>query len=190
MALGGGPNLRARSVGSRPARTRSTSVLGTLLTTVRSSIRHCQVHRQVPAHNPRSDAPRFTWLGREGSNLRMAESKSAALPLGYAPTTFRQTERCSSTRPKRRHHKTRESPPQAPSGKITRDQKARAARQDHTHSCPKPCRLRARSERPEQSAKTRKPAAPESARDHGPRRSLARRRRFGYSTLRPRISPL
>jgi hypothetical protein len=26
------------------------------------------------------------WLGREGSNLRMAESKSAALPLGYAPT--------------------------------------------------------------------------------------------------------
>jgi hypothetical protein len=25
------------------------------------------------------------WLGREGSNLRMAESKSAALPLGYAP---------------------------------------------------------------------------------------------------------
>src|SRR5207248_7330825 len=27
-----------------------------------------------------------SWLGREGSNLRMAESKSAALPLGYAPT--------------------------------------------------------------------------------------------------------
>src|SRR5215813_200813 len=27
------------------------------------------------------------WLGREDSNLRMAESKSAALPLGYAPTT-------------------------------------------------------------------------------------------------------
>ena len=25
------------------------------------------------------------WLGREGSNLRMAESKSAALPLGDAP---------------------------------------------------------------------------------------------------------
>src|SRR5262249_18324594 len=31
-----------------------------------------------------SDA--WRWLGREGSNLRMAESKSAALPLGYAPT--------------------------------------------------------------------------------------------------------
>ena len=27
----------------------------------------------------------FCWLGREDSNLRMAESKSAALPLGYAP---------------------------------------------------------------------------------------------------------
>jgi hypothetical protein len=26
-----------------------------------------------------------SWLGREDSNLRMAESKSAALPLGYAP---------------------------------------------------------------------------------------------------------
>ncbi len=25
------------------------------------------------------------WLGREGSNLRMTESKSVALPLGYAP---------------------------------------------------------------------------------------------------------
>jgi hypothetical protein len=30
------------------------------------------------------------WLGREGSNLRMAESKSAALPLGYAPTVRRE----------------------------------------------------------------------------------------------------
>jgi hypothetical protein len=28
---------------------------------------------------------RNNWLGREDSNLRMAESKSAALPLGYAP---------------------------------------------------------------------------------------------------------
>jgi hypothetical protein len=26
------------------------------------------------------------WLGREDSNLRMAEPKSAALPLGYAPS--------------------------------------------------------------------------------------------------------
>jgi hypothetical protein len=30
---------------------------------------------------------RTGWLGREDSNLRMAESKSAALPLGYAPMT-------------------------------------------------------------------------------------------------------
>jgi hypothetical protein len=28
------------------------------------------------------------WLGREDSNLRMAESKSAALPLGDAPSTL------------------------------------------------------------------------------------------------------
>jgi hypothetical protein len=28
------------------------------------------------------------WLGRQGSNLGMAESKSAALPLGYAPTLW------------------------------------------------------------------------------------------------------
>src|SRR6185437_4431075 len=29
---------------------------------------------------------RGCWLGRQDSNLGMAESKSAALPLGYAPT--------------------------------------------------------------------------------------------------------
>src|SRR5690242_17489378 len=28
---------------------------------------------------------RLIWLGRQDSNLGMAESKSAALPLGYAP---------------------------------------------------------------------------------------------------------
>jgi hypothetical protein len=33
------------------------------------------------------------WLGREDSNLRMAESKSAALPLGYAPTDRRLRKR-------------------------------------------------------------------------------------------------
>jgi hypothetical protein len=32
------------------------------------------------------EVPIRIWLGREDSNLRMAESKSAALPLGYAPT--------------------------------------------------------------------------------------------------------
>ncbi len=30
------------------------------------------------------------WLGRKESNLRMAESKSAALPLGYAPMAPRR----------------------------------------------------------------------------------------------------
>ncbi len=33
----------------------------------------------------RAKRNKTNWLGREGSNLRMAESKSAALPLGYAP---------------------------------------------------------------------------------------------------------
>ena len=28
------------------------------------------------------------WLGRQDSNLGMAESKSAALPLGYAPKPY------------------------------------------------------------------------------------------------------
>ena len=32
--------------------------------------------------------PPPAWLGREDSNLRVAESKSAALPLGYAPSAF------------------------------------------------------------------------------------------------------
>src|SRR5215831_15717924 len=32
---------------------------------------------------------RAAWLGRQDSNLGMAESKSAALPLGYAPTRGR-----------------------------------------------------------------------------------------------------
>jgi hypothetical protein len=51
---------------------------------------------QKPAQNGAQIVAMFTqkhtkyqilsrWLGREDSNLRMAESKSAALPLGYAP---------------------------------------------------------------------------------------------------------
>jgi hypothetical protein len=31
-----------------------------------------------------------SWLGRQDSNLEMAESKSAALPLGYAPSVARR----------------------------------------------------------------------------------------------------
>src|SRR5215471_4757794 len=37
------------------------------------------------------NGPRTVWLGRQDSNLGMAESKSAALPLGYAPTGKRLT---------------------------------------------------------------------------------------------------
>jgi hypothetical protein len=33
---------------------------------------------------------RTGWLGREGSNLRMGESKSPALPLGDAPIDLRE----------------------------------------------------------------------------------------------------
>ena len=40
----------------------------------------------VVAGDPQIPAESATgWLGREGSNLRMTESKSVALPLGYAP---------------------------------------------------------------------------------------------------------
>src|SRR6185436_18382585 len=34
------------------------------------------------------DRDRIAWLGRQDSNLGMAESKSAALPLGYAPASL------------------------------------------------------------------------------------------------------
>src|SRR6476661_3505201 len=44
----------------------------------------CLAPSPTPRKLPRRD--RNAWLGREDSNLRMAESKSAALPLGYAPT--------------------------------------------------------------------------------------------------------
>jgi hypothetical protein len=43
------------------------------------------------------------WLGREDSNLRMAESKSAALPLGYAPSFASPTR----IRPRRLDHNAR-----------------------------------------------------------------------------------
>jgi hypothetical protein len=45
--------------------------------------------RRMPAlsgSQAKSPNSENAWLGREDSNLRMAESKSAALPLGYAPT--------------------------------------------------------------------------------------------------------
>ncbi len=40
----------------------------------------CTLH-----HNTCGRKPFRNWLGREGSNLRMPESKSGALPLGDAP---------------------------------------------------------------------------------------------------------
>jgi hypothetical protein len=40
---------------------------------------------------------RTGWLGRQDSNLGMAESKSAALPLGYAPTRRRAARRRGRT---------------------------------------------------------------------------------------------
>ena len=39
------------------------------------------------------ETPGGNWLGREGSNLRMTESKSVALPLGDAPTRRRDRSR-------------------------------------------------------------------------------------------------
>ena len=42
------------------------------------------------------------WLGREDSNLRMAESKSAALPLGDAPTRADHSLRGPPPQPARR----------------------------------------------------------------------------------------
>src|SRR5207344_3376371 len=50
------------------------------------SRRRSPVHRSPTARVPLLARMRSRWLGREGSNLRMAESKSAALPLGYAPS--------------------------------------------------------------------------------------------------------
>ena len=47
-----------------------------------------------------------SWLGREDSNLRMAESKSAALPLGEAPIPF-----FPGWRPRRLDHNARRDAP-------------------------------------------------------------------------------
>src|SRR3989338_3963075 len=46
------------------------------------------------ARNARAAAE--IWLGREGSNLRMAGSKPAALPLGYAPAGSGSRKRAAS----------------------------------------------------------------------------------------------
>ena len=43
------------------------------------------VRRDFARSNKVVQKQRLIWLGRQDSNLGMAESKSAALPLGYAP---------------------------------------------------------------------------------------------------------
>jgi hypothetical protein len=56
--------------------------LANLRENLRHEIRICDMKRP----HKRPQVIDLIWLGREDSNLRMAESKSAALPLGYAPT--------------------------------------------------------------------------------------------------------
>ena len=55
--------------------------------------RKAAVFRACPGRSreagKRCDIRASTWLGRQDSNLGMAESKSAALPLGYAPSARR-----------------------------------------------------------------------------------------------------
>ena len=49
-------------------------------------LRNAAVPRGLSGIHMLARGDRTGWLGREDSNLRMAESKSAALPLGYAPS--------------------------------------------------------------------------------------------------------
>ena len=60
--------------------------------------------RALLSHNILLQQP--DWLGRKGSNLRMTESKSVALPLGYSPTNYgvssgNRTHGCRSHNPVR-----------------------------------------------------------------------------------------
>jgi plasmid stabilization system protein ParE len=50
-----------------------------------SSVCYAGLMRDPQETQPYPKVPKC-WLGREDSNLRMTESKSVALPLGYAPT--------------------------------------------------------------------------------------------------------
>ena len=75
--------------------------------------------RRSPTPQRREAAPRLriltalrrttgAWLGRQDSNLGMAESKSAALPLGYAPPGAK----AGLAFARRRDHSARPPPPQ------------------------------------------------------------------------------
>ena len=82
------------------------------------------------------------WLGREGSNLRMAESKSAALPLGYAPMP-RPRPRTGRSPETSRQHKWRTPPLQARDrvmsvARCVRFGDARADQRDAEGTC---CRM-------------------------------------------------
>lgn len=49
-------------------------------------VRSCQLPLIFPPKNRRTPKGMRRWLGRRGSNSRMRESKSRALPLGDTPT--------------------------------------------------------------------------------------------------------
>lgn len=46
-------------------------------------VRSCQLPLIFPPKNRRAPKGMRRWLGRRGSNSRMRESKSRALPFGY-----------------------------------------------------------------------------------------------------------
>ncbi len=78
---------------ARPSRRRSPEAAGPRAERrpASSAGRHQGADRPPQARQRRrrrAGRGRDAWLGREDSNLRMAESKSAALPLGYAPKPF------------------------------------------------------------------------------------------------------
>ncbi len=71
---------------------------------------------RTAARLPRVACPAIPWLGRQDSNLGMAESKSAALPLGYAPSGARDhTMLANGAGVLLRNHIVRESYDPAPS---------------------------------------------------------------------------
>ena len=98
---------------------------------------------------------RMVWLGRQDSNLGMAESKSAALPLGYAPPGAKAGPAFA----KRRDHSASPPPPQHLPATLG----AGAARSAFDGRSPQPATDAARASRstlaPQTSTPTRSPAA-------------------------------
>ncbi len=85
-------NSRASAATFSPSRTRKMNLTRSSIT-FRLLPRHATLPRKAKSATvlrykvePMSqERTRLRWLGWEDSNLRMAESKSAALPLGYTP---------------------------------------------------------------------------------------------------------